>query len=361
MAKTLSEYAEGRDNNFNLIRFIAAAMVLFSHSYPLTGNNADEPLAFCGLTMGAVAVQVFFLTSGYLVTNSLLRSKRILDFAVARALRIFPGLFVANLFAVFVIGAFYTTFSVKTYLETQSIYIYLWRNTKLFFSSIQYKLPGVFAHTPLAESVNGSLWTLRPEVILYFWLAVIGIVLRLLAPRINKLQIALIFGVVALGSVGRFAIESLQQGHAKPDAILTILFFIGATFCAANTKVRLRGSVAAMAAAALICAAFLPKITLWVLTVTIGYLIFYLAYVPAGKVRYFNKLGDYSYGIYIYAFPIQQAIATSFPGISALAMTMIAFPVVLLLAVISWHGVEKPILALKRKRVERGVSLSVFG
>jgi len=98
--------ASGRDNNFNLVRLAAATAVVVSHSFALaTGDPAAEPLwSTLGITLGGLAVVAFFMTSGYLVGGSLLSNGQPIRFAVARALRIYPGLWVALLLTVFVLG-----------------------------------------------------------------------------------------------------------------------------------------------------------------------------------------------------------------------------------------------------------------
>ena len=102
----LSQFAQGRDNNYNFIRFMAAVAVLVTHSFVLaTGRPNTEPLrARLGLTLGSVAVDIFFITSGFLVTASLLNRRSIIDFAWARLLRIFPALLIMLLLTVFVLG-----------------------------------------------------------------------------------------------------------------------------------------------------------------------------------------------------------------------------------------------------------------
>ena len=86
------------------------------------------------------------------------------------------------------------------------------------------------------------------------------------------------------------------------------------------------------------------------------YIILYLAYIPKGKILLFNKLGDYSYGIYVYAFPIQQAAVALIPSISVSSMVVLCFPATLLMAVLSWHVIEKRSLKLKGKFSSRRAS-----
>lgn len=157
-SRTLADYAEGRDNNFNLIRFVAASLVLFSHSYALTKNEAAEPFNLIGFSLGSFAVQNFFFTSGYLVFANLLRSSNIGSFVLARALRIYPAPIVMNLVTVFVIGLYFTTKPSREYLTNPDIYIFIKRNSQLFSTSLKQGLSGLFANLPFPTSTNGSLW-----------------------------------------------------------------------------------------------------------------------------------------------------------------------------------------------------------
>ncbi len=99
------------DNRFDILRLIAAWLVLFSHCYPLGGRPGGEPLASTlGIdTLGGVGVSIFFVLSGYLVTLSLERSPSLLEFARRRALRIYPALVVICLLCVLVLGPLMTT------------------------------------------------------------------------------------------------------------------------------------------------------------------------------------------------------------------------------------------------------------
>jgi len=80
---------------------------------------------------------------------------------------------------------------------------------------------------------------------------------------------------------------------------------------------------------------------------SIAYLLFFVAYIPAGQIRKYNRLGDYSYGLYIWAFPVQQSVAALIPGVSVVYMILISAAVSILLAIISWHIVERRALSLK--------------
>ena len=143
----LGQCSNSRNNNFNLIRFIAASLVLYSHSYALT-SYSDDPLqnltSFRFLSFGSLAVDIFFVTSGFLVTNSLFGRKNIFAFVWARILRIYPALIIAVLFCIFVVGLYFTELSAEAYLshdESLSFFLY---NAFLLSGDIQHTLPGVF-------------------------------------------------------------------------------------------------------------------------------------------------------------------------------------------------------------------------
>lgn len=107
----ISNYTNTRDNNYNLIRFLAAVLVLFTHSFALTyGSGNAEPLRYSlGITWGTIAVDVFFVTSGFLIAGSFFKRGNLIAFGWARILRIYPALFVALLFCVFVVGLAFTS------------------------------------------------------------------------------------------------------------------------------------------------------------------------------------------------------------------------------------------------------------
>jgi len=123
----LVDYAQSRDNNFNLIRIIAALSVLVSHSFVLaTGNPNAVPLrASIGMTLGTFAVDAFFIVSGFLVTASLVNRQNIIDFVWARVLRIYPALLVMVLLTVFALGPYFTSEALSAYLVDHKTYQYL--------------------------------------------------------------------------------------------------------------------------------------------------------------------------------------------------------------------------------------------
>jgi len=337
----LSEAALGKNNNFNLIRFLAAFAVLVSHSFLIsTGIWNSEPLrSSYGLTWGDIAVNVFFVTSGFLVTASLLSRRNAIAFVQARALRIYPALLVMLILVVFVMGSALTAESLREYLGARQTWHYFVKNA-LLVAGINYELPGLFVSNPFKLSVNDSLWTLVYEVHMYVALLVIWLVCR--GSRA--------FTMVVVGCAIVSGAIYLWGGHFEPASQysrLGFMFFTGAGFYVLRSRIVLyRAAFAALAGAVAI--SLLQRETFFfVLSFSLAYLLMYSAYAFGGAIRAFNRVGDYSYGIYIYAYPVQQSLTSVFKGISTLDLMMFSATVTLGLAALSWHLIERRALSLK--------------
>lgn len=353
----LSSFAQGRDNNFNLIRVLAALAVFVSHCFSLaTGHKAVEPfMAELNMSIGGAAVDVFFLTSGFLVTASLLSRGNPSAFVAARMLRIFPGLWVMLLLSVFPLGGAMSILPYRDYLGNPLVYEYLARCGTLITGVVQ-NLPGVFERNPVHGEFNGPLWTLPFEVGMYGLLLAIWLVL---APSGGRRTMLLKWAIVVLSSmsaaflvVGYFRHGlptrfELHSTYALPS--LLYMFFTGAAFYVLRNCIVLSPRLFALATAALLVSLFNKHVFFVIYLFSVPYLLFYLAYVPGGWLRRYNRLGDYSYGIYIYAYPLQQSVVALNDGISILALGLIALPPAVMLAVLSWHLVEKRALGLKAR------------
>ena len=179
----LSSFTNGRDNNFNIIRILAALAVLVSHSFILTGIGAEPIKAVTGITLGGMAVDVFFITSGFLVSASLLTRRSIPEYLCARALRIFPAMLVVTGLTVFCLGVCFTDIPLLSYFTAPATYKYLFKNSTLI-AGVVFHLPGVFEHNPLKGEVNGPIWSIPFELRFYALLAFIWVILR--AARENR-------------------------------------------------------------------------------------------------------------------------------------------------------------------------------
>lgn len=348
MGRALEQYVGGRDNNFNLIRFIAACLVLISHSFPLSiGSGAAEPLSsMIGMTLGAIAVDIFFVTSGFLITSSVLSRKNIVAFVWARVLRIYPALVVAVLFCVFGVGLFFSTLSSAEYLLNLQTLKYLVKNTILIFG-VNHTLPGVFIDVPYKEAVNGSLWTLPYEVWMYALLVVILGFANFFARKIRMFYAKDIVFLVAIISVIGNLLNNFYFFMPVVFTHLFSMFFVGSAFFFWRDKVFLSAKAMFFSLFFLVISSLSEDTFFVSYCVLLPYLIFCFAYIPSGFIRKFNEFGDYSYGIYIYAFPVQQSIAAIALSVSVWEMIVLSFLFTFILAGISWHLIEDRFLRMK--------------
>jgi len=343
----LGDFTHGRDNNIQLLRLLAAAAVMLFHSYVFTGNMGDDPVFVAtGTTDSSViGVGCFFVLSGFLVTRSWLTRPALVAFAAARALRIYPALFVAVALSIG-LAATATLLPWRAFVTSPVTIDFAWRNALAW--EVRYVLPGAFVDNPYREAVNGSLWTLPVELRLYVAVAIAGMA-RLLA-RTNRCTV-LLAALVAL-----FALEP-EWLPLEPQSAgvrnLALLFGLGALAYVARDRVPLSLAAFALAIAVFIVNPWGVGRGLW-FTLTLAYGTLVLAYHPRIQWHAYNRAGDYSYGLYVYAFPVQQTIVAHVPGLAPIELFGVSFAVTLALAAISWHALERPALALKSKFGGRG-------
>lgn len=339
----LDVLARDRDNNFNLLRFCLATMVLVHHAFVLTGHPAipvNLALRFVA-GLGEIGVDGFFVISGFLVTRSLIAKPRVGKFLLARALRIFPGLWVMLVLTTLALTAM-STLDPIAYLGSLTTWKYVVANATAFF--ITYDLPGVFSANPSA-AINGSLWSLRYEVMCYIALAAAGAFG--LAQR--RWPLALVAAACALAYLVLPADPGFVVGLVRR---LGFMFALGATFAAYAGYIPIRGVIAAGGFAAALALDWTPIAPIgW--GVAFAYFLLWFAYVPRGAIRHYNRLPDVSYGMYIYAFPIQQTAIALGWGAMPGANMLIAIPLTLACATASWYLIEAPGLRLKNALARR--------
>ena len=343
----LSDYAVGRDNNFNLIRLLAALGVIFSHSVAALGLPMEREFfgPRVGFSLGGMAVDVFFVTSGFLVTASLVGRRDIVAFLWARALRIYPALWVMLLLTIFVLGPAVTAWPAGDYFSAAQTWSYLGKCATLI-GGVRYALPGVFDQLPLKGEVNGSLWTLPIEARLYLWLAAAWLVLAVVSPvRMKALRLLAPIAVAVFAFL--IVKGQLETGNANGREIRQFMFIYGAALYLWRDRVPMSPVALVALPAILVLASINQTVFFLAYAAFLAPLVMHLAYLPGGRVRRFNGWGDFSYGVYIYAFPIQQTIVLLMPGLSLAAMVALSCVVTLAVAVLSWNLVEKPALARK--------------
>ena len=338
----LADLAPGRDNNFNLIRLLAATAVVLFHSYALTGHWTDEPLWKLApeINFGALGVKAFFFVSGFLVTKSYCERGRLVPFAAARVLRIYPALFCATLVTI-ALAAWSSAHPLAAFLADRETPDFAWQAATAF--DVRDRLPGAYASNPYPDSVNGSLWTLPVEMRLYVALGIAGLA-GLLTRR--RAWLLLVVALVALFFVEPAWFPLAKYGPATQD--LALVFALGSLAYVWRDRLELSATAALVA---VVVIAWNPAGLGrgWLFEPLLAYVLLVTAYHPRLAWPAFNRIGDYSYGLYIYAFPIQQTVARLVPGVEPVAMFALAFPPTLALAAISWHLVEMPALRLKSR------------
>ncbi len=353
LAATLDRSARGRDNNFNLVRFIAAGLVLVSHSWPLTATPGEPLERFAGFSLGHLGVDVFFVVSGFLVTGSLLARDTLGDFARARALRIFPALVASAFGTAFLLGPLVTALPLARYLTTWDTWRFALQNAVTWPLGVRWWLPGVYLGNPGGPTVNGALWSLPWELTMYVLLAILGATfLRARGPAsVARLRLVVLAGAAtaALGHGVNEAFALSSRFEIIQGLRLTALFFTAGALQLVRERVPLGAPLFVGALVALGVALRFGGAWHALYPLALGYIVLWLALVPAGPVRLYNRIGDYSYGFYLWQFPIQQAVMLRRPEASPFELMAMAAPIALGLAALSWHLVESPALALKHR------------
>jgi peptidoglycan/LPS O-acetylase OafA/YrhL len=343
---TLAERARGRDNNFNLVRLFAAGLVLVSHSWPLTGTPGEPLERFAGFSLGHLGVDIFFVVSGFLVTGSLL-ARPLPAFLRARALRIFPALAASAFGTALVVGPLVTALPLDRYIAAWDTWRFALQNSATWPFGVRWFLPGVFLGNPGGPAVNGALWSLPWELTMYTLLAALGALTP--AARARGTLVLAIAGaaVAAHGLNEALAITSrfeLVQGFR-----LVALFFGAASLQCLAARVPLRAPLALAALAALVAAMGLGGAWHLLYAPALSYLVLWTALVPGGVLRLYNRLGDYSYGFYLWQFPLQQWIVLRRPETTPPELVLYSAPAALAVAALSWHLVEAPALSRKER------------
>ncbi len=347
----ISEILASRENNLNALRLIAAVLVLFSHSYPLSGNIQQEPIGrhlhiFDG---GALAVIAFFFLSGYLISASWASLPHFPSFMAKRALRILPGLAVVATISALLLGPLMSSLDINHYFQSGQALRYI-RDSINVLSLQTSTLPGVFENLPLPHAVNGSLWTLKVEFLVYIATGIVGA--TCLLPTAGKGWHSIFFSIIALYLVSRLIAVTPAEWNSWNTHLnffacqLAAVFMLGILGHAVRHWL-LHSWLAMAALAGLTYLLRETSLFLLFIYLTYGYFLLLIASSSFPLLGKKIRVHDYSFGVYIYAFPIQQTLIALMPGLSPLQLFLAASPIVMLFAVASWHFVEKPCLGFK--------------
>lgn len=338
------------------MRLAGAWLVLFSHAFALSGHAGDEPIAAAlgGATDGGrLAVGMFFVVSGFLVTRSVL-AHRPADYLRARFLRLWPALAALLLVQTLILGPAMTALPLGAYVSAPATWLALLRG--LVFSP-QLGLPGVFTRNTLPDAVNGSLWTVRIEAVCYLLLLAARAMDLLRGRRVVLLAAA----ALALGAVQQAGPAELPRLAALASWLYDmrvvaigqcgVHFVMGALLWVHRDLVQRSAALALAGLLSLLLlahTAFAPVM----FAIVFPYLVICLGLgrpVGEGAMR---RLGDISYGTYLYAFPVQQTVVSLAGGrIGPWELAASATLPVVVLALLSQRMIERPALRLKARLV----------
>lgn len=345
IGETLKDRISSRNNNLTILRLFAAYLVLIGHSWTLTlGQGHHDPVSEIvrpimpwSLGLPGIAVSMFFLFSGLLITRSYLNRDKLVHFLEARFLRLYPALIVCVLFCVFVVGLIQTAMPSYAYLSQPATLSYIIHNTTLVFG-VDFRLPGLFSDSPF-KGINGSLWTLPYEAWMYLLAATLGIFSILKHRWAFNLFFTLTILVYVLG-------EGYPGLAGTSFERLGFFFLLGAFVYINSSWIRVSAGIM-VALMSLSWILFDTWAQTLVMATTIAYTMLVIGFSSAIHLPNMDKIGDFSYGTYLYAFPIQQTLINQIEGAAPWQICMLTMLMVTPIAVASWVWVERPPLKLK--------------
>jgi peptidoglycan/LPS O-acetylase OafA/YrhL len=343
-----------RLNNIDFLRLALALLVVFAHSFVVTqGSDSAEPfmrLTRGQVTGGSIAVDAFFILSGFLITASYQRSSSLLSFLKKRIARIYPAFLVVT-----VVTALCLVPLAGGQIEGGGRLA----KAALVVTSVvrlkDIKSSGAFAGNPFAHVVNASLWTVSYEFLCYLGVAILGLATVLRRRR----AVGVLFAVSLVVSL-LFAHFQWQSSHSLPAVLfgypqawarLGPMYLAGVVFYLYRDRIRLHHWGAIFSVFAMAVACVIPLGYTLLLPLFGTYLLMYLAFWERLPLHRVMRFGDLSYGTYLYAFPIQQLVLQHFGLRDApVRLFATATPLVLAAAALSWFFVERPALRAIRHR-----------
>ena len=361
MNKPLSELLNIKSTNVNLLKFIAAILVIIGHANPVTGTGTDLLTMYTGgeCSFGGLAVGFFFFLSGLYVTKSLSKTTNLKKYIFKRAERIFPQLIVVILLSAFVLGPILTNLPLGTYFTSGGTYLYLLNSLLVPI----HNLPGVFDGLPY-QTVNGPLWTLPVEFACYLMLWAISLLLVLITRYkghgnlsgivdSKAFRVLLWIGAIAV-FLGFIAVFYVLKNDFLVSVVRPVVIFIeGSLFYQYRDKIKVNWIVGLVMALILALSGlaglfsigmiiFLPYITI---SLTLG--------IPQIKADW--TIFKISYEMYLLGWPIQQVIMRVVNGgLSAPLNVLLTVPFDIILAYILYKSVNAMVTRLLYK--ERGIA-----
>lgn len=339
-----SELMHGRNNNLNIIRFIAALAVIWSHSLALT-LGADNPGSFLDhwtddrLSIGGFAVAIFFFYGGILIAKSCEHHSSARSFFAIRSKRIFPQLATVVFLCTFVMGPLVTELAPADYFSNPGTYAYL-LNAVLV---LVHPLPGVFVSNPYPDVVNGALWTLPVEYACYVLCFVVFLTTRFRKRSMTAISVFMFgFGFAFLCF---FHLALLSVVRAVMEFLMGMLVWTWRDSIPVS-KVLGLGSIALMVLM------FYFGLDIPAMFICFPYALLWLGWGTKHKVANFANGADLSYGTYLWGFPVQQLLCFLWQGemswvVNACLACLVAVPA----GYLNYRLIDKGIIAIATKQI----------
>ncbi|MGB5855868.1 MAG: acyltransferase [Oceanisphaera sp.] len=346
---TLEQEIKSGKDLFSIFRLVASFMVLFAHAYHIYGIGVDPLTPVLGIYTGKLAVYIFFSISGFFIVRSAMK-RDFYQYVISRVLRIYPALIVCNVITVAFIIPIAMGLDWYSFLLSQEAQAYVKINSLL--DTLKFTISGVFENNP-DQAINGSLWTLPVEIRAY----IIALLLVMVGATNDKSRYnALLFvSILVHLNYPSFFVSIFPI----PGAVTLMLYFFFGGALYINRRYILISPLLLVLAAALI-GFFKDALSPVLLSALIVYLVVSSGYV----IRRFINLelrSDYSYGCYLYAYPLSQLAYNFMSEYRFSYYLMFVVIVTFVFSFASWHLLEKPINSFSRAKIFPKINKIVHG